>query len=241
MVESNYGRGTIFSIDVDGREYWITAKHIVTGAKRPPYGTVASPTVSLKILDPNSDQENWVPLTFSVIDPGKDIDIVALAPSYAILQNPLPSASVSVIGLMLGGDCEFLGFPFGGGWRASLPGGQGYWMPYVKHCAVSAIPATGGVFVLDGINNPGFSGGPVLYHTGPSQQIVAVISGYISEPAEVIPSATPLVKKKSVAPSGNVKVNVNSGFIIAYSITPVIDAIHKNPIGPLRSQNPKPN
>jgi hypothetical protein len=27
--------GTIFSIDVDGREYWITAKHILTGARHP--------------------------------------------------------------------------------------------------------------------------------------------------------------------------------------------------------------
>jgi hypothetical protein len=50
MVESQYGRGSIFSLDVDQREYWITAKHILTGAKHPPYGSIATKSVSLKIL-----------------------------------------------------------------------------------------------------------------------------------------------------------------------------------------------
>jgi hypothetical protein len=34
---------------------------------------------------------------------------------------------------------------------------------------------------------------------------------------------------------GKETVNVNSGFIIAFDLQPAIDAIHKNPIGPLRS------
>jgi hypothetical protein len=242
MVESSYGRGTIFSIDVDGREYWITAKHIVTGAEHPPYGSVANKTVSLRILDPNSDQEHWVPMDFSVIDPGNDIDIVALAPPYAILKDPLPSASFETNGLMLGADCAFLGFPYGGGWRATFTGGAHYWMPYVKHCSVSSLPGNG-VLILDGINNPGFSGGPVLFQTGPNQRIVGVISGYRLEPAEVIASAErkPItIKKPPVKRSSDVKVNVNSGFIIAYSITPAIFAIRKNPIGPVRVPQAKP-
>lgn len=239
MVEYNNERGTIFSIDVDGREYWITAKHILTGAKHPPIGSVGKKSVTVHFLDPNSDQEHWVPLTFSVIDPGPDIDIVALAPSYAILQNAIPSPSTDFAGVTLGGDCEFLGFPFGGGWRATWEGGKHYWMPYVKHCTVSSLPA-GPIMILDGINNPGFSGGPVLYNTGPNQKIVAVISGYQSEPAEVITSAAsrPKVIKPPAKPLQSVAVNVNSGFIIAYTISPVIDAIKKNPIGPLR---PPPN
>src|SRR5882724_10302327 len=46
-------RGTIFSIDVAQREYWITAKHVVTGATSPPYGTVPK-TVDLRLLNPAS-------------------------------------------------------------------------------------------------------------------------------------------------------------------------------------------
>jgi hypothetical protein len=52
MVQSPYDRGTIFMLDVDQREYWITAKHILTGAKHPPYGTIPSKSVSLHILNP---------------------------------------------------------------------------------------------------------------------------------------------------------------------------------------------
>src|ERR671929_123983 len=74
MIESQYFRGTTFSIDVDQREYWITAKHILTGAEHPPFGTVdTSKPVSLKILDPGANQERWVTVPFSVIDGGKDV------------------------------------------------------------------------------------------------------------------------------------------------------------------------
>src|SRR5437764_282260 len=33
MVESPHGRGTIFSLDVDNREYWITAKHVLNRSR----------------------------------------------------------------------------------------------------------------------------------------------------------------------------------------------------------------
>jgi hypothetical protein len=62
--------GTIFSIDIDHREYWLTAKHILTGAKHPPYGSVTEKSVSLSILNPNAQGEQWESVNFSVIDPG---------------------------------------------------------------------------------------------------------------------------------------------------------------------------
>lgn len=242
MIESRYGRGTTFSIDVDGREYWITAKHILTGAEHPPYGSITRESAELRLLSPGGEGEQWLPMTFSVIDAGTDIDIVALAARQPVLQNPIASPS-SDASVMLGGDCSFLGFPYGGGWLANMPDGHRYWMPYVKHCTISSIPSTEPpLLVLDGINNPGFSGGPVLYQTGPNQKIVAVISGYHLEPAEVISSLSSKSvngkePKKSVTPEQGykVRVNVNSGFIIAYYLSSAVDAIRKNPIGPLRS------
>ena len=144
---------------------------------------------------------------------------------------------------MLGGDCAFLGFPYGGGWKAKWENGQSYWMPFVKHCNVSAMPSVEpNILVLDGINNAGFSGGPVIYKTGSEQQIIGVVSGYQLEPTEVVPSATTkkvTVKKSSEPkkPALHLKVNLNSGFIIAYRISYAIDAIQKNPIGPLRQNS----
>lgn len=240
MVESQYGRGSVFSIDVDSREYWITAKHILTGAEHPPYGSVTSKAVSLKLLDPGSPGENWIPITFSVIDPGADVDIVVLAPPQLLVHDQPPSEPADSAGQFLGGDCEFLGFPYGGGWRAKI-NGNSFWMPYVKHCTVSAFTSDDNKFwVLDGINNGGFSGGPVIFRTGPDQKIMAVVSGYILEPTDVISSAhgkAPPNRPRidTAAAPAKEKVNVNSGFIIAYDIRYAIDAIHANPIGPLRS------
>jgi hypothetical protein len=239
MIESHYGRGTTFSIDVDHREYWITAKHILTGAKHPPYGAVTSKSVLLSILDPTAQgPERWLPVNFSVIDAGKDIDIVILAPPNPLLKNPLPSIPASDSAL-IGGDCAFLGFPYGGGWRGRFDNGQSYWMPFIKHCGLSALPDVEPKFmVLDGINNEGFSGGPVIYKTGPEQQVLAVISGYLQEPTDVFASATtkkvPAKTSEPSKPVRRLRVNLNSGFIIAYSISYAMDAIHRNPIGPLR-------
>lgn len=244
MVQSQYGRDSIFSIDVDNREYWITAKHILTGAQHPPYGSITVPSVSLQMLDPGSPGEKWIPVLFSVIDTAKDVDIVVLAPREPLLKNPLPSEPSDTDGASLGGDCEFLGFPYGGGWRATIEG-RSYWMPFVKHCTVSSIAdskaatsATERVWILDGINNEGFSGGPVVFRTGPDQKIMAVVSGYVTEPADVISSGA----RKAVTKSSQttvqatwLKANVNSGFIIAYDIHYVVDAIQMHPIGALRN------
>jgi len=122
-------------------------------------------------------------------------------PSHLLLNSPLPSVNPSDVGVMLGGPCEFLGFPYGGGWRARFGNGSSAWVPYVKHCFVSALNQEDTKFwVLDGINNAGFSGGPVAYNTGPQQQVFGVISGYITEPADVIPSSPKLAPPKPPAP-----------------------------------------
>jgi hypothetical protein len=103
------------------------------------------------------------------------------------------------------------------------------------------------VWVLDGINNHGFSGGPVIYRTGPDQQIFAVVSGFRGEPTDVLlpnpstkPTPAPPSSKKSKT-AGQAKtpakasgyVNVNSGFFYAFDIKYAMDAIAKNPVGPL--------
>src|ERR1051325_2597643 len=80
MIEYKKERGTIFSIDVDGREYWITAKHILTGAKGKPYGTVAEKTIEVKLLNPSGNGVQWMSQKFAVLRPTADIDVVVLVP-----------------------------------------------------------------------------------------------------------------------------------------------------------------
>ena len=88
--------------------------------------------------------------------------------------------------------------------------------------------------MLDGLNNPGFSGGPVIFRTGADQRIIAVISGFVTEPAEVIPAVAKATTEKKPAQHQKEKVEANSGFMVAYTIDPAVEAIRKNPIGPLR-------
>jgi len=244
MIESSHGRGTVFSIDVDHREYWITAKHVLTGAEHPPYGSISSRLVPMRILNPGAEGEEWLNVEFSVVDVSGGIDIVVLAAPYPLLPKQVPSLTTGAKGVMLGADCEFLGYPFGGGWRATWEDGRSDWMPYTKHCTVSTLNfGEPKIYVLDGINNKGFSGGPVIYGTGTDQQIIGVVSGYILEPAEVIsPSHRKATVRRDVEKAvcnkeTNTEVGMNSGFIIAYVISPAIDAIRRNPIGPLRIGN----
>jgi hypothetical protein len=263
LIETNLGRGTTFSVDVDNREYWITAKHMFTGIKTGPAGVFTAKTVKANLLsqagegDEGHDQ-HWMTETFTVIDPGKDIDILVLVPNHLLLVGYQRDFNLTTgeKGIGLGGDCEFLGFPYGGGWKirwtdSRLPDSKTWkWFPYMKHCTVSAQVLDKGlaVWVLDGINNEGFSGGPVLFETGPNQKVFAVISGFHQEPLEVLPVPSPdnkqtssippppeLPGQKPKVPEKQI-VNANSGFILAFDIEPAIKVIQANPIGPLRPE-----
>ncbi len=260
MIETNFGRGTTFSVDVDNREYWITAKHMFTGVKTGPAGVFTTKTVHANILSQIGDGDeghdlHWMTETFTALDPGKDIDILVLVPDHLLLSYPRDfnlKAGADRVGF--GADCEFLGFPYGGGWKiqvadSTLPDSKTWkWLPYVKHCTVSArLNEKGlGIWVLDGINNKGFSGGPVLFDTGPNQKVFAVISAFHQEPLEVLPAPSSGQKQtSSIPPSPKLPglkpkvpqkeiVKANSGFIIAFDIDSAIKAIQANPIGPLR-------
>ncbi len=243
MIRTKTEAGTMFSIEVDNREYWLTAKHILTGRKSGPAGEVSEKTVSLDVLDPIGDAIKWNPNQFTVIDPGKDIDIVVLVPTTVLQDIKIPSLKVSSEGFGMGEECSFLGFPFASTWTATFSSTP-YKMPFIKHCYISGIiRQSAAVLVLDGINNPGFSGGPVLYHTGPNQVVLGVISGYHNEPGEVhsievpdVPTSAQAPDNKKPKPNGNKKIDVvdlNTGIIFAFAADVAVDAIKKNPIGRL--------
>jgi hypothetical protein len=166
-------------------------------------------------------------------------DIVVLAAPTPLLPETPAKIIADSTGATFGADCEFLGFPFGGGWHARWDNGKSIWLPFIKRCTISALFTEGDrIWILDGINNDGFSGGPVIFRTGPDQRIIAVVSGYVSEPAEVISALHANPTPQAITPDHRRQtVNLNSGFIIAYDIQYAMDAIHRTPIGPLRRTN----
>lgn len=232
MIESRFGRGTAFSLDVDHREYWITARHVLTGAKGKPFGTTADKMVTLKLLSPDASSERWVEVKFAAFFPEADVDVAVLVPPANLLPpGVLSSPKASADGVAIGGACQFLGFPYGGGWIAPTSGGASVWLPYVKRCEIAGMDIDSRLWILDGINNPGFSGGPVVYQLGGPTNIavMAVVSGYRTEPAEVIRGDARLLN----APKDTV--SLNSGFILAYDIEHALKVIKKHPIGPPRA------
>lgn len=254
MISTKVGTGTAFSVDIDDREYWLTAKHLFTGANDNLHsGEVTAKTVEAKILltnvpDDAKHDQRWVTQTFNVIDPGKDIDILVLAPKLLFTDYPRGfSLKAQSKGIGIGGDCEFLGYPFGLGWKALIEKSW-IWLPFVKHCTPSGQLRSNEalIWLLDGINNHGFSGGPVLSGTGETQNVFAVVSGFYSEALEVVPVPGQSNERSNLAPSPRNSpgsrpakpqkqiVNANSGLMIAFDIDIAIKAIQKNPIGPLR-------
>jgi hypothetical protein len=283
LIQTTKSIGTVFVVNVDNREYWITAKHIFTGIENAPPGIFTTKTVQANVLMPfskgdNEQDKKWVTVTFTTIDPGKDIDILVLVTDHSLTKflpkdrmklasDPDPADEHALV--PIGGDCEFLGYPYGSGWRASIPAytvskdakpGEGgkitlsqltktiawAWSPFVKRCTLSASMVQNGItiFVLDGINNLGFSGGPVVTGNGKDLDVFAVVSGFHAEPLEVLPApepgqayvspipAPPPLPGQKLKQQPKEVVESNSGLILAYDITPAIKAIHDNPIGP---------
>lgn len=238
MIQVGHERGSAFAIDVDGGEYWLTAKHLFTGAKHLPAGSYISKSAFVYVLSQGTQEVNpvdqhWNREYFTVIDPGEDIDILVLVPLVPIVPKAAPLNTENAE-IELGGDCEFLGFPYGAGYKA-LFGSTWVWEPFVKHCTISGFEQIHGettVAILDGINNMGFSGGPVFVGSGASETIFAVVSGYETEPLRVVPAKHQDADPQVVPPPPDQIVNANNGFIVAFGIQPAINAIRRDPIGP---------
>jgi hypothetical protein len=119
----------------------------------------------------------------------------------------------------------FLGYPWGFETRyEDQPEGR---VPFIKSGVMSALVTEGGVkhLYLDGHNNPGFSGGPVVFNKeGDSRQphFCGVIAGYPAEPQEVY-------KGDKLDP--DLIAMANSGIVVATDIEHVAKAIDRHLAG----------
>ena len=82
------------------------------------------------------------------------------------------------------------------------------------------------VFLLDGHNNPGFSGGPVVFKPenkmGEKFRVMSVVSAFKTEDIDI---------KFQGKPTGLTS-STNTGIVVSPSIKQVVDIIAVNPIGP---------
>jgi S1-C subfamily serine protease len=217
-IEFGEVRASSFVIEVTGRQYLITARHVVLTIKD-------GDEIKLNL------ENEWRPYRVKRIpvEPFEaDVAVLALP---SVLGALLPTV-VSLDGLFLSEQVYFLGFPYG----LSLPGvlrHDGAPFPFVKHGIVASMGAAGAVrrLYLDGHNNPGFSGGPIVRRGANGEtQIVGVVSGYRPEDEKIVQEGK----------DTGLRYSSNTGIVIGFSIEYALKAIAKRPIGAELSEERKP-
>ncbi|MBA3676577.1 MAG: trypsin-like peptidase domain-containing protein [Sphingosinicella sp.] len=208
--DAGQGTGSAFTLEVDNKQYLITARHLVGETKNPT-------EIRLWLFD------RWHEIEVKLVGTGTDqfppeSDFAVFACQERITTFSQTATRGS---FYLSQDVYFLGYPYNnmtdGLWSPNLA------FPLVKKAIVSGVMKTSikpGLLVLDGHNNPGFSGGPVLAQSPEDQQIrvIGIVSGYKTD-------LMPIDGKDELW------VEVNAGIIYATPMAQILDAIEINPIG----------
>ena len=219
-IKFGNGQGTAFAIDREGKQYLITARHVVEDI---------SSEEMIKVFH----DKQWTTLHVRKVGFGAEEIDVAVLTCQIQLTPPHVQLEASLEGLALGQTVYFLGFPYGqDGGLESL--NRDFPVPFVKAGAYSvAYTDESPMMFIDAHNNPGFSGGPVVFvpiGRPPDEfRVAGVISGYQQSPKPVVDeSGNPIVDAHG-KPFGYVQ--ENSGIVLAYSIKQATDIIDMNPIG----------
>lgn len=204
--------GTAFKVDRNGKLYLVTARHMVAGLP------ISGATIQIWQSDKWVDYKT-VKTLFPVSD---DVDIAVLETDEKVSQPfQIQMAPRNSGGVTFGQQVWFLGYPYGLGSHLIGPQ-QGSWaeFPFIKRGTMSAIDSSNPnaiVLYIDGFNNPGFSGGPIVYwdFSGRVYEVLGVVKGYREDTAKV------MVNGKRV----DTAILVNSGILVGYSILHAIDAM----------------
>jgi hypothetical protein len=209
------GGGTAFSVDYAGKIYLVTARHVVNGLPQ------CNAKVHLWLGGKWEDS-----IAPRVLYPTSGADVAVFETGWTA-SRPFPIAMMrNGDGITFGQQVWFLGYPL---WTKEYPHGMSSQfgkaappLAFIKRATLSAVDASNprlAVMYLDGFNNKGFSGGPIVYWDFKSRayKIAGVVTGY---EAEEIPQ-----KLKINGQELESHLLENSGIIIAYGIANVVDAI----------------
>jgi hypothetical protein len=218
--------GSSFTLDVQNRQYLITSRHLVEGIKDGD---------AVAIFHENEWKSIKVKPLY--IEP-KEIDMIVLVLPNQI--SPSHSLGASFDQIILAQPVYFLGFPYGLGMKdRSL--NNGFPLPFVKRGTLSAFEALptkkSSIIFIDGLNNQGFSGGPIVYVNQDTKQltVAGVVSGYRGQQDTVMRKGDKKKGEKETMET-DMFVQSNSGLVVGYSIESALEVIAKNPIGPLLKQ-----
>jgi hypothetical protein len=186
MIQTANGQGTGFTLDVDGKQYLVTAKHMVNGLQ-------PEDTIQVRKYDA-SGHLKWVPFKMRIFTCPEPVDIAVIVPRE---QLTISGSMEAVEGTPFGTDVNFVGFPFGMSMEftgATSEIALTSPIGYVRKALLSAAKntkngeATSTQLILDGYNLGGFSGSPVVYRPNDSgdPKVIAVISGFVPDYGPVL-------------------------------------------------------
>jgi S1-C subfamily serine protease len=197
-IQTDTLSGSSFLIEYNSREYLITAKHLFKK------NLLNKSIVNINLLSEKENEKFKAKISISR-DSSIDIAVLELPVSIKKLKPFNINPTVTI-----GQQILFLGYPsFNGNNINTFSKAFGIF-PLVKKGIVSALLDLNKytLYFLDGHNNPGFSGGPVIGFDPIKNEtyILGVVSGYIFE------------KKPLINDTLNKFSNENSGIIICYPI-----------------------
>ena len=218
QVQTAAGTGTAFTIEVDERQYIVTAQHV--------FGSASPQTVEMQ-----TSPAGWrqVPVTLIAMA-GPPVDIVVLATNSVLGSRSRVPVGVGTVSY--GQEVRFLGYPFGLDFTP-IPGVRTAPLPFIKAGILSAlrpVPNEPGLLELfvDAAGNPGFSGGPLILprrSTTNGDSIVWHIAGVVTS------GVTHRAPLKDVSGAVVGFVNVDAGILRATSIDAVTRMVRANPTG----------
>jgi hypothetical protein len=203
--------GTAFAIDHEGRQYLITAKHLLSNDQR---------SINF-FLD-----RKWVELPVTLIGlAAGETDVAVFRCEMLLCPNgfPLPPTSKDIV---IGQDVFFVGYPYKM-WTDAGKALKGRPCPFVKKGTLSsAFVSDDGIsrIYIDAINNEGFSGGPIVFQPPGKRefQVAGVVAKF------------KIAFEKVIDPEGDhteMTVAYNTGFLVGFDISNAIEIISKRPNG----------
>jgi Trypsin-like peptidase domain len=216
-VKIEYSRGTAFMIDHQDKLYLVTAKHVI--AKLP----IGKATLQWW----RSNKWEDLQIVKTLFPASADVDIAVMETEEKVSQPFQIRVPIEDEGPTMGQQVWFLGYPSFDVENNNLTVMSHFEnqqiLPFIKKGTMSAVDASNAnavMLYIDGFNNSGFSGGPIIYWDFKQRayRIIGVVMGYISDTAKIRVNGNTI--KSDVL--------INSGILIGYSAMHAVEAIKED-------------
>lgn len=206
-LNDKFGSSVLVTSDVKKSVFLITCKHIFDQKE-----LIEGQSIKFKLFR----QEHWVDFKGIIHFPqNNNVDIIAIEiPDQEWIKNKF---GIGMADIYLGQEVFFLGFPLGLETKVSNSSNNGFNLPWVKYARISSFFNDNGVIsiFLDGMNNKGFSGGPVFCMINNQLTLIGIVKSYYTSELKIMYD-----NKSLVFPE-------NTGIIICHSATYINELINR--------------